>query len=284
MDMINPNRGSKERLSQLFVMNGKNRERWRNSWQEILVQRSKLKATFTNNTLNSLKNPDDVIEPIQYPEPKFRVAVKAKTQNDDEKLGAILTEINKWIPLSSWNIPRSSSRSSCMARVSFTLTLQNGSSRTWRRSGLSSLHLRSLTVKRSPNLRNQPTGIKKQSGGAGQFGEVYMLIGTFQGRDERSKPNSRSRGRDVIELDWGGKLLMHNCIVGGAIDTRFMPAILKGIMEKIEEGPLTGSYAVISWSAFMTERCTGRFRMKFRSGSQDDMLSVKPSKCRPQDP
>ena len=51
------------------------------------------------------------------------------------------------------------------------------------------------------------------------------------------------RSREEIDLEWGGKLVFMNSVVGGAIDTRFMPAILKGIMERMEQGPLTGSYA-----------------------------------------
>jgi len=81
----------------------------------------------------------------------------------------------------------------------------------------------------------------KQSGGAGQFGEVYMKIEPFY--DGMPEPTEYSvRGKEVIDLEWGGKLVFYNCIVGGVIDARFIPSILKGVMEKMEEGPITGSY------------------------------------------
>ena len=51
------------------------------------------------------------------------------------------------------------------------------------------------------------------------------------------------RDTQVIDLEWGGKLVFVNCIVGGAIDARFLPAIQKGLMDRMEQGPLTGSYA-----------------------------------------
>ena len=51
------------------------------------------------------------------------------------------------------------------------------------------------------------------------------------------------KGKEEVDLEWGGKLVFINSVVGGAIDNRFMPAILKGIMSRMEQGPLTGSYA-----------------------------------------
>jgi len=242
MDMINPNRGSKERLSQLFVMNGKNREKVEKLLAGDIGATIKLKATFTNNTLNSNKNPDDVIEPIHFPEPKFRVAVKAKTQNDDEKLGSILSEINKMDPTFIVEYSKELRQVLLHGQGELHLNIAKWTIENLEKIGIEFIapkipYRETITKSAKSTYRH-----KKQSGGAGQFGEVYMMIEPYREgmKDQNEFP---IRGRDVIELDWGGKLLMHNCIVGGAIDTRFMPAILKGIMEKIEEGPLTGSYA-----------------------------------------
>ena len=243
MDMINPTRNSsKERLSQLFVINGKNREKVEKLVAGDIGATIKMKNTFTNNTLNSTKNPDDVIEPIVYPEPKFRTAVKAKNAGDDEKLGAILNEMSKMDPTLVLIYSKELKQVLLLGQGELHLNIAKWSIENLEKIGIEfiapKIPYRETITKSAKSMYRH----KKQSGGAGQFGEVHMLIEPFREgmKDQTEFP---IRGRDVIELEWGGKLLLHNCIVGGAIDARFMPAILKGIMEKIEEGPLTGSYA-----------------------------------------
>ncbi len=243
MDMVNPNRnGSKERLSQLFVMNGKNREKVEKMVAGDIGATIKLKNTHTNNTLNSQKNADDIIESVVYPDPKFRVAVKAKNQGDDEKLGGILHEMGKMDPTLVLLYSKELKQVILMGQGELHLNIAK-----WHIENLEKINIefvapkipyRETITKPAKSMYRH----KKQSGGAGQFGEVHMMIEPFREgmKDQQEFP---VRGRDVIELEWGGKLLMHNCIVGGAIDTRFMPAIMKGLMEKMEEGPLTGSYA-----------------------------------------
>ena len=241
-EMINGKSGNKERITQLFVISGKNREKVEKVVAGDFGAAIKLKSVRTNQTLNSAKYSDEIIEPIVYPEPKIRMAVKAKSSTDDEKLGTILNE---------------------MSKVDSTLIAhQSKELRQLILEGQGELHLNIAkwhieTIDKIPidfiapkipyreTITKQAKSTyrhKKQSGGAGQFGEVHMLIQPYT--EDMVKPTEFPvRGTEEHEMPWGGKLIFNNCIVGGAIDARFMPAILKGIMEKMEEGPLTGSYA-----------------------------------------
>lgn len=242
LDVINSVNQSKERLSQLLVCAGKNRVRVEKAVAGDIICTIKLKDVKTCHTLTSLKNTDDVVPEIVFPTPIYTVAVKAANSNDDEKVGAAMNDI---------------------VAADRSLTLVN--SRELRQTILScqgELHLN--TVKwylenlykldvnfTTPKVPYRETITKsaeamyrhkKQSGGSGQFGEVHMLVEPyFEGMSNQTK--YPVRGTETYELDWGGKLIFNNCIVGGSIDARFMPAILKGIMEKMEQGPLTGSYA-----------------------------------------
>lgn len=241
-DMVNGNNGTKERMSQLFVMAGKNREKITKFVAGDIGATIKLKNTATNETLNSPKIADDIIDPIVFPDTKITLAVKAKNQGDEEKLNAILHE---------------------MHRVDKTFTISY--SRELKQliaGGMGELHLnlikwiveniekipiefivtripyRETITKKAKSMYRH----KKQSGGSGQFGEVHMMIEPYT--EGMTFTNEFPiRGTDEVTLDWGGKLIMKNCIVGGAIDARFLPAIMKGLMEKMEDGPLTGSYA-----------------------------------------
>ncbi|MFH0867134.1 MAG: elongation factor G [Bacteroidota bacterium] len=242
MDMVNVNTSSKERFSQLLIVAGKNRTKIEKVVAGDIAATIKLKDAHTCNTIDSPKNSDDVIIPVEYPEPKFRTAIRAKSQSDDEKLGSILKAAHEEDPTIIFEQSMELKQAILQGQGELQLTVLK-----WKIENLDKIEIEfypckipyreTITKPAKSSYRH-----KKQSGGAGQFGEVYMMIEPyFEGKtDQKEFP---IRGRDEINLNWGGKLFFHNCIVGGAIDARFLPAILKGIMEKIEEGPLTGSYA-----------------------------------------
>ena len=240
MDMVNSVSNSKERISQIFCIAGKNREKIDKAVAGDIVATIKLKNTQTGQTL--VKSGDEVIIPTEYPEPKFRTAVRAKNSSDDEKLGAILNEFKKTDQTFLGEQSKELKQVIISGQGEQHLNIIK-----WMIEKLNKIEIefyapkipyRETITKSSEAMYRH----KKQSGGAGQFGEVHMLIEAYY----EGMPNQTKypiRGTDTYDLAWGGKLIFNNCIVGGAIDARFMPAILKGINEKMEEGPLTGSYA-----------------------------------------
>jgi len=242
MDMVNPVTGSKERISQIFAVYGKNRTKLEKVLAGDIVATVKLKDTYTNNCLCSPKNQEDVVEPIIFPEPKFRTAIKAKNSSDDEKVGSALKRLRSIDP--TIIVEHSVELKQIIVHGQGELHLNIVK---WQLENLDKVEIEFIT----PKIPYRETITKpaksmyrhkKQSGGAGQFGEVHMMIEPyFEGKTDQTE--FPIRGREEINLNWSGKLMYHNCIVGGAIDARFHPAIIKGLMEKMEEGPLTGSYA-----------------------------------------
>ncbi len=242
-DMINATNDTKERLSQLFSMAGKKtREKLPKVVAGDIASTIKLKNTATNETLNMPKNAEDVIEPIEFPAPKMTMAVKAINTADDEKLGAVLNQMHKVDKTFRINYSKELKQMIAGGMGELHLNLIK-----WMVENLEKVPLEYFapkipyreTITKSAKATYRH---KKQSGGAGQFGEVHMMIEPYTEGMEFTK-EFPIRGTEEVKLEWGGKLIMNNCIVGGAIDARFMPAILKGLMEKIENGPLTGSYA-----------------------------------------
>lgn len=249
-DLYNINTGAKERMSQLYCVAGNSREKVSELQAGDIGATVKLKETKTNDTLNA-KGCEYKFNPIQYPEPKYRVAVKPVNEADDEKLGEIFVRIHDEDPTIIVEYSKELKQIIVSGQGEFHLNTMK-----WRIENIDKVPINymnpkipyreTITKQARADYRH-----KKQSGGAGQFGEVHIIIEPYyEGMPAPTvyKFNGQEfkmsvRGTDEVNLSWGGKLVFCNCIVGGAIDARFLPAILKGIMEKMEEGPLTGSYA-----------------------------------------
>ena len=249
-DLVNVDRSAKERISQIFSVAGQIRTKVDEIVAGDIGATVKLKDTRTGNTLN-VKGCEYDFKEIKYPEPKYRRAIKAKLESDEEKLSEVLTRMHEEDP--TWIIEQSK-------ELKQTILYGQGE-----------FHLRTLKWRlenndkilidfKEPKIPYRETITKnaradyrhkKQSGGSGQFGEVHLIIepyyegmpapDTFRFGGQEYKISNRDS--QEVQLEWGGKLVLVNSIVGGAIDLRFLPAIMKGIMERMEQGPLTGSYA-----------------------------------------
>ena len=249
-DLVNADRGSKERIAQIFSVSGQNRQEVTEMMAGDIGATVKLKDIRRGNTMNG-KGCDYRFDFIKYPDPKYRRAVKSVNESEAEKLSEVLTRLHEEDP--TWIVEQSKELKQVIL------------------SGQGEFHLRTLKwlVENSDKIQiefSEPRipyretitksaradyRHKKQSGGAGQFGEVHMIVEPyFEGMPDTTmykfgNQEYKITPRDVQEmaLEWGGKLIFVNSIVGGAIDARFLPAILKGVMQRMEQGPLTGSYA-----------------------------------------
>jgi elongation factor G len=239
-DLVNNQNDTVERFNQLFIMDGKNKHSVDELEAGDIGATVKLKNTHTNHTLHE-KSESFAFVPMDFPEPRIRTAIKPKSKNDDEKLAEALREINEEDPTILFEYSRELKQLilSGQGELHFAVT-------EWKLKNNYSIEIDYLepkipyreTIQKSADASYRH---KKQSGGAGQFGEVFLRIEPYF-EDMPDPTDLNVRGREVVELDWGGKLVFFNCIVGGVIDARFIPSILKGVMEKMEEGPITGSY------------------------------------------
>jgi elongation factor G len=250
MDLINSNNQTKERLSQLYIVAGKNREKVTQLEAGDIGAAVKLKNTKANHTLNDPGN-EWKYGSIKYPEPKYRTAIKPKAEGDEERLGEALNKIHEEDPTITIEYSKELKQIIVSGQGEHHLNIMK-----WRLEHEFKLEIEFIAPKipyreTITKISQSSYRHKKQSGGAGQFGEVHMIVEPYH--DGMPAPTSfkingqefkmNVRGEETVELPWGGKLIFYNCIVGGVIDTRFLPAVLKGIMEKMEQGPLTGSYA-----------------------------------------
>ncbi len=249
-DLTNVNRGSKERMAQLFVCAGANRFKVEELVAGDIGCSVKLKDVHTGNTLND-KNTDNLFNFITYPNSKYSRAIKPVNEAEMEKMMAVLNRMHEEDP--TWIVEQSKELRQTIVHGQGEFHLRTLK---WRLENNEKLFIKfeepripyreTITKAARADYRH-----KKQSGGAGQFGEVHLVIepyydgmpapDTYKFNNQEYKMSVKST--DEIPLEWGGKLVFINSIVGGSIDARFMPAILKGIMARMEQGPLTGSYA-----------------------------------------
>jgi len=250
LDVVNTSNGTKERLAQIFICAGKNRTRVPEIHAGDIGGFVKLKNTKTNHTLNAPGN-DWTYEPMNFPAPKFRAAIKPLSESDEEKMGEALNRMHQEDPTIIVEYSKELKQIIIHGQGEYHLNILK-----WHLDNIYKIETQFLAPKipyRETITKSAAADYrhKKQSGGAGQFGEVHMIIEPFEeGSEAKSmmkiagkEVKLANRDKEEIDLPWGGKLIYMNCIVGGSIDARFMPAILKGLMEKMEVGPLTGSYA-----------------------------------------
>ena len=250
VDLDNATRGGKERLAQIFTVCGQ----LRNPIEELragdIGGAVKLKDVRTGNTLDE-KGIDWQFDFIKYPDPKFTRAIRPVTESDAEKLSGILTRMHEEDP--TWIVEQSKELKQTLVKGQGEFHLRTLK---WRIENNDKMPIEffepkipyreTITKASRADYRH-----KKQSGGSGQFGEVHLIIEPYT--EGMPEPDSYKfgnqefklnvRDKQEIPLEWGGKLVVYNCIVGGAIDARFIPAIVKGLMDRMEQGPLTGSYA-----------------------------------------
>ncbi len=240
LDLVNEQKNNPERFGQLFLINGKKREEVSEIVAGDIGATVKLKNTHINDTLHE-KGKNVEIDPIDYPNYKVRVAVVPKTKGEEEKVGMALNSIHQEDP--STTLEHSQELRQIILYAQGELHLSAIKWRMEHRYKVKAEFIEPRVPYRETIQKAVKSSYrhKKQSGGAGQFAEVYMQVEPYV--ETENYPGEFSvRGKDLIELDWGGHLEYVNCIVGGVIDQRFLPAILKGIMEKMQIGPLTGSY------------------------------------------
>lgn len=250
VDLINRRSGNKERLTQLFAVAGKNRVKVSEITAGDIAAVVKLKDCKNFDTLSD-KDADWEYPTIKFSSPKFRTAIKSVNEADEEKLAEVINRISSEDPSITMELSKELRQMIIHGQGEFHLNTMK-----WMIERIFKIQVEfvapkipyreTITKPAQADYRH-----KKQSGGAGQFGEVHLVIEPFhEGMPDPKSFNINGkeitatvRGKDEYALAWGGKLVFVNSIVGGSIDARFLPAILKGLMERMERGPLTGSYA-----------------------------------------
>lgn len=240
MELVNENNGVTEKINQLFLMEGNKRLPVQELVAGDIGATLKLRNTHVNNTLHEKGNNYE-LPPIEFPSANVTYCIEPLNKGEEEKLAQALHQLREEDPTLIVEVSKELKQTLIHCQGDMHLAVAK-----WKIENLHKVPVKfgrpriayreTIRAMAESNYRH-----KKQSGGAGQFGEVFMRIEPYY--DNMPDPVGLTvRGRETFDLEWGGKLVFYNCVVGGAIDARFLPSILKGVMEKMQEGPLTGSY------------------------------------------
>ena len=241
MELENESTGVTEKLNQLFLVEGNKRTPVAELVAGDIGATLKLKNTHTNNTLH-IKGRNYDLPPIEFPPSNMTVAIEPLKKGEEEKLSLALHQLKEEDPTLIVEVSSELKQTLIHCQGDMHLAVAK-----WKIEHNHKLEVKFIRPKIAyretiRKMADSSYRHKKQSGGAGQFAEVYLRIEPWhEGMPDPS--DITIRGREVHELEWGGKLVFFNCIVGGAIDARFLPSVMKGVMEKMHNGPLTGSYA-----------------------------------------
>lgn len=241
MELVNEANGATEKINQLFIVEGGKRIPVNELSAGDIGATIKLKHTHVNNTLHEWGE-DFELSPIEFPSPVMSIAVESALKGDEEKLAVAIHQLREEDPTVLLEMSQELKQTIIHCQGDLHLNVIK-----WKLEHISKNLRPSFNRPRIPYRETIQKAVqssyrhKKQSGGAGQFAEVFMQVEPCY--EDMPDPEGFSvRGREEIQLNWGGKLIFLNCVVGGAIDQRFLPSILKGVMEKMQEGPLTGSH------------------------------------------
>lgn len=239
-ELVNPDTGVVERFGQLFIVDGKNRQPVNKLVAGDIGATVKLKNTQTNHTLHAKEKPV-IFMPMVFPEPRVRVAIHADSKNSDEKMVEVIRDLHDEDPTINIVFDKELRQMILSAQGDMHLSATR-----WRLEHLNRLNVafENPRIPYRETIQKQATATyrhKKQSGGAGQFAEITLTVLPYT---EGMAPPAGFpvRGKEEYPLEWGGKLVFYNSIVGGVIDARFIPSVVKGVMEVLESGPVTNSY------------------------------------------
>lgn len=259
-EIYNATKEQKERVATVYLLNGKKQETTTEAQAGDIVALAKLKATVLNDTLCAMGQAVQM-QPIVFPNPVVAFAVHPKTQGDEDKLGQGLHRVAEDDP--TLHVQRNDETHELIVSGIGEVQIDTAMDRMKSRSKVEvTLSIPKVAYKETVTAKGEGHyKHKKQSGGRGQYGEVYLRI-------EPMAP-----GVDHWFVDG---------IVGTSIPRNFLPAIEKGLVEGMTRGAVAGypvvhtMVTVYDGSSHDVDSSEIAFKIASRTAFKDGMSKAKP--------